>query len=312
MTDRPTFVYVTYIESTPEKVWHALTDADLTAAYWGHSNVSDWQAGSALGAPPHRRLRHRRRRRHGRGERAAPRLVTTWAAPASEPAGRPLAGHLRHRAARRDRPAHRDPREPGRRGRARRRRRRLGGRAVQPQDPGWRPVSAPQEPWEMPAGDVGSRPGSCTRSCAGPEPVGREARVHVHVAALVADPQPAPEQALTREAGPFGRPDRRHVPRLDVQVHARDARLGERPRGERGQRAGREADPAGAGGQPVAGGRPRRVPCGGPRADVTGGRPGVRWPRRRRTSSRRRRGPAPTDARRTPGTPAPTRAAGPT
>ena len=30
----------------PERVWHALTDADLTATYWGHSNVSDWQAGS--------------------------------------------------------------------------------------------------------------------------------------------------------------------------------------------------------------------------------------------------------------------------
>lgn len=46
MGDKPTFVYVTYIESTPEGVWHALTDADLTAAYWGHSNVSDWTAGS--------------------------------------------------------------------------------------------------------------------------------------------------------------------------------------------------------------------------------------------------------------------------
>lgn len=33
MTDKPTFVYVTYIESTPEKVWRALTDADLTAEY---------------------------------------------------------------------------------------------------------------------------------------------------------------------------------------------------------------------------------------------------------------------------------------
>jgi uncharacterized protein YndB with AHSA1/START domain/DNA-binding transcriptional ArsR family regulator len=45
MSDKPTFVYVTYIETTPERVWHALTDADLTAAYWGHSNVSDWHAG---------------------------------------------------------------------------------------------------------------------------------------------------------------------------------------------------------------------------------------------------------------------------
>ena len=45
-TDKPTFVYVTYIHSTPEKVWEALTDADLTAQYWGHSNVSDWRPGS--------------------------------------------------------------------------------------------------------------------------------------------------------------------------------------------------------------------------------------------------------------------------
>lgn len=46
MADKPTFGYVTYIESTAEKVWEALTDADLTAKYWGHSNVSDWRAGS--------------------------------------------------------------------------------------------------------------------------------------------------------------------------------------------------------------------------------------------------------------------------
>jgi uncharacterized protein YndB with AHSA1/START domain/DNA-binding transcriptional ArsR family regulator len=51
--EKPNFVYVTYIHSTPERVWHALTDADLTAEYWGHSNVSDWQAGSAW---EHRRL----------------------------------------------------------------------------------------------------------------------------------------------------------------------------------------------------------------------------------------------------------------
>jgi uncharacterized protein YndB with AHSA1/START domain/DNA-binding transcriptional ArsR family regulator len=46
MGERPTFSYVTYIHATPEIVWHALTDADLTADYWGHSNISDWQAGS--------------------------------------------------------------------------------------------------------------------------------------------------------------------------------------------------------------------------------------------------------------------------
>ena len=42
----PTYVYVTYIASTPERVWDALTDADLTAQYWGHANVSDSQEGS--------------------------------------------------------------------------------------------------------------------------------------------------------------------------------------------------------------------------------------------------------------------------
>lgn len=84
MTDKPTFVYVTYIESTPEKVWHALTDADLTAEYWGHSNVSDWQVGS--------RWEHQRTD----GTRTADvvgtvmesspptRLVTTWAFPGGE------------------------------------------------------------------------------------------------------------------------------------------------------------------------------------------------------------------------------------
>ena len=46
MVDKPTFVYVTYIQCTPEQLWHALTDADLSAEYWGHRNVSDWQAGS--------------------------------------------------------------------------------------------------------------------------------------------------------------------------------------------------------------------------------------------------------------------------
>ena len=42
----PTYVYVTYIRAGAEQVWHALTDADLTARYWGHANVSDWRPGS--------------------------------------------------------------------------------------------------------------------------------------------------------------------------------------------------------------------------------------------------------------------------
>jgi uncharacterized protein YndB with AHSA1/START domain/DNA-binding transcriptional ArsR family regulator len=57
MTDEPTsmpvYVYVTYIRASAQQVWHALTDADLTARYWGHANVSDWQPGSTW---EHRRV----------------------------------------------------------------------------------------------------------------------------------------------------------------------------------------------------------------------------------------------------------------
>ena len=53
MTERPSYVYVTYIEASPERVWEALTDPDLTAEYWGHSNVSEWHVGSSW---EHRRL----------------------------------------------------------------------------------------------------------------------------------------------------------------------------------------------------------------------------------------------------------------
>jgi uncharacterized protein YndB with AHSA1/START domain len=40
------FVYVTYIASTPARVWRALTDGDLTRQYWKHTNQSDWKPGS--------------------------------------------------------------------------------------------------------------------------------------------------------------------------------------------------------------------------------------------------------------------------
>ncbi|WP_433323867.1 ArsR/SmtB family transcription factor [Spirillospora sp. CA-294931] len=46
-TTVPTYVYVTYIRASAEQVWQALTDADLTARYWGHANISDWQPGSS-------------------------------------------------------------------------------------------------------------------------------------------------------------------------------------------------------------------------------------------------------------------------
>lgn len=40
------FVYVTYIASTPEKVFEAITRPELARRYWGHENVSDWTPGS--------------------------------------------------------------------------------------------------------------------------------------------------------------------------------------------------------------------------------------------------------------------------
>jgi uncharacterized protein YndB with AHSA1/START domain len=44
---RPEFVYVIYIETTPEKVWDALIDPEMTKDYWGrHRNSSDWKVGS--------------------------------------------------------------------------------------------------------------------------------------------------------------------------------------------------------------------------------------------------------------------------
>lgn len=44
--NKQTFVYVTYIQTTPEKAWRALVDSDLTRMYWGKENHSDWKPGS--------------------------------------------------------------------------------------------------------------------------------------------------------------------------------------------------------------------------------------------------------------------------
>ena len=44
---KPEFVYITYIATTPEKLWQALLDGEITRQYWGYRNVSDnWKAGS--------------------------------------------------------------------------------------------------------------------------------------------------------------------------------------------------------------------------------------------------------------------------
>jgi uncharacterized protein YndB with AHSA1/START domain len=44
---KPEFVYVTYIETTPDKLWQALTDRAFTRRYWFDTEVqSDWKVGS--------------------------------------------------------------------------------------------------------------------------------------------------------------------------------------------------------------------------------------------------------------------------
>lgn len=42
----PDLVYTTYIRTTPQKVWDAITNPEFSRQYWGQENVSDWKKGS--------------------------------------------------------------------------------------------------------------------------------------------------------------------------------------------------------------------------------------------------------------------------
>jgi uncharacterized protein YndB with AHSA1/START domain len=46
--DKPSFVYATYIQTTPERLWQALIDPTFTARYWGITFDSDWTPGSTM------------------------------------------------------------------------------------------------------------------------------------------------------------------------------------------------------------------------------------------------------------------------
>ena len=47
MTEKPSSVFVTYIVTTPEKLWEALTSGDCTKQYFfGRRMESDWKVGS--------------------------------------------------------------------------------------------------------------------------------------------------------------------------------------------------------------------------------------------------------------------------
>jgi uncharacterized protein YndB with AHSA1/START domain len=86
---KPSFVYVTYIATTPEKIWQALVETNVTRQYWidpiadspAHVNVSDWMPGSRW---EHQRLDDARTVDIvGRIVESTPprRLVFTWARP---------------------------------------------------------------------------------------------------------------------------------------------------------------------------------------------------------------------------------------
>jgi uncharacterized protein YndB with AHSA1/START domain len=44
--DKPEFIYVTYIRTTAERLWRALTAPEFTARYWGRTFDTDWKTGS--------------------------------------------------------------------------------------------------------------------------------------------------------------------------------------------------------------------------------------------------------------------------
>ena len=89
---KPSYVYVTYIATTPEKVWQAIVDPAVAREYWtdpavnkvARVNVSDWKPGS--------RWEHQRDDETrivdivGTVVESRPpsRLVMTWARPAEE------------------------------------------------------------------------------------------------------------------------------------------------------------------------------------------------------------------------------------
>ena len=76
------FVYTTYINSTPQKVWDAITNPEFARQYWAHENISDWKKGSEW---KHVSVEGKNTKIVGKVLESDPpkRLVMTWASAAN-------------------------------------------------------------------------------------------------------------------------------------------------------------------------------------------------------------------------------------
>lgn len=77
----PDLVYTTYIKTTPERLWEAITSPEFARQYWGgNANFSDWEKGSKW---QHRVLDTQEVSVVGEVLESIPpkRLVLSWASP---------------------------------------------------------------------------------------------------------------------------------------------------------------------------------------------------------------------------------------
>jgi hypothetical protein len=48
---KPEFIYLTYTDTTPEKLWHALIDGDFSARYWFGAQLESERSSPSLSPP---------------------------------------------------------------------------------------------------------------------------------------------------------------------------------------------------------------------------------------------------------------------